>query len=501
MSWLWATMWACDPPEEPRQDEPSEPGEPSEPTTTSDPVNDALWEELSERVEDARLASEVPGMQVAVVLEGELRYMGSFGVRTWDTDRPVTDETRFRWASVSKMHTATAALQLVEEGLVELDAPVTDLVPYFQVEGAPASSITLRHLLTHTSGLPDMLDWSCDVQDAGLQESVEGWELPLHAPPGSFYNYSNTGFSLAGALIEEVTGQSFVVAMQERVLDPSGMERASFDVALASDGPHADGTTIWEGEPFVYELESWDCAVSRPAAWLHGTASDLAQTAVWQLSPDGGGLLSPELIAEMHDQIDTGYWSDQRYRAGMGQFTELYHGERLVLHDGWVTGFTSMWIVAPDRGFGVAIVANADWADPYALAYEAVDLFLGLPQDPPPDDRSDPSTWGPFQGTYDDPYTYGRIEVELRGERLWASLIDRQTEVELEPYGATSFWAYLDGGWVDVRFVEDDTGVVRWFVTRYAVGTRSDGPLARRTRTWQPPPRPPLAFPRPPGAR
>jgi CubicO group peptidase (beta-lactamase class C family) len=497
MTWMWAMVWACRPEEKaPPEPEPAEPSTTTAPT--SDPVNDARWAAFSERLEEARLDASVPGMQAAVVIDGELRYMGSFGVRTWDTDEPVTDRTRFRWASVSKMHTATAALQLVEEGLVDLDAPVTDAVPYFELqEGFDASSITLRHLLTHTSGLPDMLDWNCAVQDADLRESIEGWDLPLHAPAGSFYNYSNTGYSLAGALIEEVTGQYFLQAIQEQVLDPAGMERATFDADEASVGPHADGTSGGDGESYVYELEDWDCAVSRPAAWLHGTAADLAQTAVWQLSEDGGGLLSPELVEEMHDQLDTGYWSDQRYRVGMGQFTELYHGERLVLHNGWVTGFTSMWIVAPDRGFGVAIVTNADWADPFSLAFEAADLFLDLPQQDPPDDRTDPSSWGPLQGSYHDPYLYGPIEVELRGEQLWASLPDLQTEVELWPYGAAYFGTWLGETWLDVRFVEDDTGVVRWFVTRYGVGTRTEGPVARRPRTWQPPARPPLELLRP----
>lgn len=498
MTGVWVSLWACTGTKSPEDLSPSSPTGTTQ--TTSDPKNDKRWADLSEQVEAALSAQGVPGMQVAVVLDGELRYAGGFGVRTWETDRPVTDQSLFRWASVSKMHTATAALQLVEDGLVDLDAPITDTVPYFHLtSGFDASSITLRHLLTHTSGLPDILDWNCDIGETGLVDAVAGWDLPLHAPAGSFYNYSNTGYSLAGAMIEELTGESFQDVLRQRVLDPSGMNNATFDVGEAIDQGHADGTTLVGGEPFVYTIEDWDCAVSRPAAWLHATASDLAQTAVWQMSADGAGLLSPETISAMHDQLDTGYWSDQSYRVGMGQFTDTtYNGERIVLHDGWVTGFTSMWIVAPERGFGVAIVANADWADPYSLAYAATDLFLDLDYVAPPDDRTDPSTWSRFTGVYADPYAYGTIDVALRGTELWAVLPELNTEAQLVQYGASYFYTTILDQPIDVRFVEDDTGVVRWFVSRYAVGTREDGgPVARSARTWTSPPRAP--GPREPG--
>lgn len=451
----------------------------------SDAEADRDWAALLAAVDEQVEAYEVPGIQVAVVVDGALRYAGGAGVVAWGAEEAVTDETVFRWASVSKMHTATAALQLVDEGVLDLWAPVTDYLDDVSLQqGFDTNALTTRHLLSHTAALPDALDWACPTRDEGLRDRVTSTHLPLYAPPGSFYNYSNTGYVWAGALIEELAGAPFVDVMQERVLGPAGMTTATYDAAVASAGPHATGTSWWDDDAFFYELDAYDCAWSRPAGWLHGTATDLARTAEWQLA-GGGALLSAESTGAMHAQVDTHLLPENQFEAGYGQFTSPYKDVTLVWHDGWVTGFVSTWAIVPEADFAVVVVANADWADPYALMYDAIDLFLDQPDTEEPTYATDPATWTPYVGAYRDPYVHGTIDVSVEDGALWARFVQRGERVRLEQ-GAADLWYFeLDGAWTDVRFIQDDTGTFRWFVTREGVGTRDDAGTAFTT---DPPP-------------
>jgi len=446
-------------------------GTETDPTET-DPDWDDDWAELLERAQAQVDDDGVPGVQLAVVAGGRLRYAGGVGVTEYDGDEAVTADTVFRWASVTKMHTATAVLQLADEGRVDLDAPIATWLPDAHLDGGEdPGDISLRHVLTHTALLEDVLDWECSQS---IERRVETYEPYVWAPPGSFYNYSNTGFVWAGRVLEVVDGESFEAVMQRRVLDPAGMETATFDAAEAVSGPHATGTTWWDGAPWYYRLDETDCPWSRPAAWLHGTSTDLARTLEWQLA-DGGALLPEELALAMRAQADTHYWPDAQEMVGMGLFTYPYKEHSLVMHDGWVTGFVSTWAVIPGTGFGVAVVANADWADPYTLMYDAADLFLDLPNTRWPDHTTDPDTWAPFTGSYDDPVTFGRMTVSLEGSRLYVDLEDLGHRARLTQESEEYFW-FQDaaGGWWDVRFIPDEDGVYRWMVNRYAVGERVD---------------------------
>ena len=315
------------------------------------------------------------------------------------------------------------------------------------------------------------LDWQCRTGDNVLSNYVEDSEYALYAPPGSFFNYSNTGYVWAAAMMEAVTGERFVDRMREHVLEPAGMETATFDAEEAAAGEHADGIGYWNDSLFEYPLEEWDCGWSRPAGWLHGTARDLARTAEWQLA-DGGDLLEAASVEQMHAQVDTHWVPDGSFQVGYGQFSMNYKGLPMVWHDGWVTGFVSTWAIVPDAGFGVTVVSNTEWADPYAVMYDAVDLFLA-PDGETPDYTTDPSTWGGYVGSYLDPYVYGRIEVTLDGDELLVEFVDLKYTVNLLQEAGDYFWLREpDGSWVDLRFIADDTGEYRWFVLRTGVGER-----------------------------
>ncbi len=442
---------------------------------TVDPCDDALFDQVVARAQLQIDEWDVPGLSIAVAVDGQLACAEGLGVTRYDDGDPVTTETVFRWASVSKMHTAAAMMRMVEEDFIDLHAPVTDTFPEFQLEPPfEAEDLTTHMLLTHGAALPDELPWSCATADGLLSYYYANTFVPpLYGDPGVFFNYSNSGFNLSGAMLEELTGQYFIDLMDELVLEPAGMTHATYDATVAEATEHATGTEWWNGAPYHYELGPSDCCRSRPAGWLHGTASDLIHYAEMHLS-GGGDVLSEASVQAMWDQEDTYWYPDGSYRVGYGLFSYPYKGVDVVMHDGWVTGFVSTWAIVPERGFAVAVVANADWADPYDIMNGAMDIFLDLPDDPAPEYLTDPSTWGVYEGTYEDPYVMGTVVVYRDGDQLYATFEDQAVQVELFQWAGDAFSYYIDGYWEYVNFIFDGQEVAQYFVTRPAVAIRAE---------------------------
>ena len=429
------------------------------------------WEKLLERVSYEVEQEGVPGIGVAIVLDGELAFAGGVGVHQDSGANPVSGGMIFRWNSVSKMHTATAILKAQEAGLLGVDDPVTAYVPELELEGYEPEDISLRHLLTHTGALPD--DWrtSCsNTSDEGLASYFTNNSFTPLAQPGSFYNYSNTNWNLLGLVAERVYGLPFVDLMDEEVLEPTGMTNASFDVHEVVDGAYAIGI---DRDYSYYTPDLHDCARMRPAGWLHGSVVDLARSMELHLA-NGDGLLSEETVLAMRSQEPTGYPTGST--VGFGQFSYSYRGVDYVSHGGSGAGFRSQWSIVPDQGFGVAVAANASWADPYQLVEEAFDQFLDFEEGWVPENyQTDPATWVDYEGVFEDPSYWGTIEVYLDSDaKLRLTMLDVEGEHRLYQAGFDEFFFVKDGSWYTLRFMRDESGVVQWMVNRYWVGSRSD---------------------------
>jgi CubicO group peptidase (beta-lactamase class C family) len=195
-------------------------------------VEEGLWP----LVETFLGSHDVAGLAVAVVREEEVASRG-FGVRDIGSGAPVTPETMFHMASVSKPLVATAIVSLATargggEPVLDLDAPIIEWVPEFTLADGRAGEVTARRLLSHSSGLPDVADYGWhDPQfgDDALSEfarSLSGWRL--QAEPGSAFSYSNAGFELLGLLLSRVTGTTFENAVEQQVLTPLGMRNSTF---------------------------------------------------------------------------------------------------------------------------------------------------------------------------------------------------------------------------------------------------------------------------------
>ena len=191
-----------------------------------------LQRRLRDSVDVWHKRNPATGLAVGVLHHGATVFAHGFGTRRLGFDSAVTTRTLFHMASVSKQFTATAVLQLVERGKVALDSPVTHYLPYFRLKDPRAARITVRQLLNHTSGLPDVTDyrWSHPETDSGaLERFVRGLsDSVLVFAPGSDFQYSNIAFEVAADLVSKVSGMPFEDYEQQKILTPSGMKHSTF---------------------------------------------------------------------------------------------------------------------------------------------------------------------------------------------------------------------------------------------------------------------------------
>ncbi len=426
-------------------------------------------------------ANYTPGAGVAVILDGELIYERGYGIKRLGYPGNVDADTVFRIGSVTKQMTGAALMQQVESGAVELRTPVTEYIPEFAVAGPwSADSIEVWHLLTHTSGFPDRIIESGPVGvDALSQWATEQGDVPLHAPPGSFFNYSNPNFSLVALVTERASGVPYREYIEDQVWRPAGMTSTTFDasqVVAAGNYTHGHGRGITEPiSPLDYD--SWWAG---PAGFAFSTAGDLAHWALL-LTDGGGAVLAPETAAAMQGSYVRSYWGATQYY-GFGIFTEDYRGLDLRHHGGNIAGWGTMLIWAPERRFAVAVLANTS-----AALSNAADCIVEAVLQPTggfPDYLTDPGTWGGYPGVYDFLDVFGaafEAEVTLLGQNLavdfsgTSSIIAAGPSPLIQLY-TNNFAADTNGdNYLDTILTFEggsDTHGSRWLVNRMAVGER-----------------------------
>ena len=319
----------------------------------------------------------VPGVALGVLFDGEEETAG-LGVTSIENPLEVTPDTLFQIGSIGKAFTATAVMRLVEEGKLDLDAPVRDYLPDFRLsDEAAAAGATIRHLLTHTGGwVGDYFDdfgWGDDAL-ARMVEQVG--ELPQLTPLGAVWSYNNAGFYVLGRVIEVVTGRTFEAAMRELVLDPLGLEHAYYFMDDVITRRFVVGHELDESE---------QTTVSRP--WPIGRAAHAAGglvTSVHELLRyarfwiDGGDLLRPESVAEMvRPQVDVGGNIDA---IGLAWMLMSIEDVRLIGHGGGTKGQISWLAVAPEQKFALAVVTNHQRGGVVAdrVAEAAYEAYLGV---------------------------------------------------------------------------------------------------------------------------
>lgn len=305
---------------------------------------------LDERFE----ATGIPGAAYAIIdLEGETL------TAAWGEDgdgEPVATDTPFLWGSVAKPVTSTAVMTLVEDGLLDLDAPVVDYLPDFRLSDPDTSDrITLRHLLEQSSGIPEgsgITDRYDEVDDPYGEAVADLAGVDPRGEPGEAFEYASANYLVVGAVIEAVTGEPFEAYLREAVLDPLGMDEAVATAEDAAAVPPGHAVAFGQAVPIETRFDP----TGPSYGYLGGSVEDLAAFAEAMLA--GGGVVTPESVALMHtgaaevsDTIDYGLgWRVDERNADLGTTT--------VWHTGGTPGFTAGVILLPELGKAVAVAQN-----------------------------------------------------------------------------------------------------------------------------------------------
>jgi CubicO group peptidase (beta-lactamase class C family) len=447
--------------------------------------------EISSRIDSCVEANRVqlgaPGAAVAVALDGEMLYQRGYGVKRRGGNDPVTPDTIFRIGSVTKQMTAAAVLQQVELGRVDLDAPVTDYVPELVIGGRwPADRIKVRHVLTHTSGFPDRINEHSVVGDQALSFwATLQTQVRLHAPPGSFWNYSNPNFMIAGLVAERASGTPYRDLLEDSLWQPAGMTDTTFNPSrVIAGGDYSFGHYFApeDGQNHIVGPRDNDLWAAGPAGFAFSTVGDLVRWAL--LLTDGGGpVLSPWSAATMQDPHAWQHYTPDLYY-GYGIMVDRYQGLDIRQHGGNVAGFGTYLLWVPDRRFAVALLTNVS-SSLIDAAYCIVDEVLDPVPVEPPDLTTDPATWARYEGEYQLTESDGasvRARVELDGDRLIGIITnpldpDETLTAELVQAFLDTFVFDNDGDGAldtDVTFHERDglPGVTVWLRSRHLVGER-----------------------------
>jgi len=309
-------------------------------------------------------ADRVPGAAWAIVHDDSIVHVR--GVGTAAKGQAITGDTPFLIGSMSKTFTALAIMQLVEQGRVELDAPVQRYLSWFRVADAAASrAITVRHLLLHTSGIPTAAD-----RATGEDRSLAGHVRALHGvslsdSPGNAHRYASPNYLVLGAIFESVTGVPYATQVKRAILTPLGMTHSFTDQSAAIADGMAQGHRYWFGFPVAATLPHESDRL--PTAALISSAADLARFLIAQragVPRAGGGVLSPAGLSAMQ----TGGVTADGFAYGFGWRVSRLNGVRAVHHGGIVPNFRGKMVMLPDSGWGVVVLTNASSSLPLPLA-------------------------------------------------------------------------------------------------------------------------------------
>lgn len=344
-------------------------------------MNVALLEKLESVIAEQMERWEVPGIATGILYDGQIEF-GSHGVANVETGAPVVPETLFQVGSISKIFTATLIMSLVDEGRIDIEAPIVTYVPELVLRDPGArDSITVRHLLTHMAGFyGDRFDDHGDGDDALARAVAAFADLPQQTQPGEVWTYCNAGFDLLGRAIENVTGASFEAAMSSRVFEPLGLERSTYFADEAILHSVAVGHAGGDGEP-VRTVTPWSVPRrTHPAGGVISNVLELLRFAACHLNDGaaGGSRVISAGSARLMRSIQT--TADFGRNWGLGWLMRPVGDCYTVEHNGATNGFTARLLTVPEHKFAIAVLTNADngAAAHSAIATEALRQFLAL---------------------------------------------------------------------------------------------------------------------------
>lgn len=414
--------------------------------------------EWSEKHLREQVKPDMPGVAVLVARDGQILFQGGFGLADVEKKTPVTAETKFRIGSVTKQFVASAIMKLAEEGKLAISDPLAKYFP----DLPNAKEITLKNLLTHTSGLksyterPDFFNGvTKPVEPAALIASMQK-DTPDFAP-GTRYQYCNSGYFLLGEIVAKVSGQSLAHYLRTTFFEPLGMKDTGIYVNANPPPGAAKGYAV-AGDKAAPALD-WDMSWAGGAGAIYSTVGDLFR---WTEALHAGRVVNAESLKAMTTlyplppEVDPSSY-------GFGLVISDFEGLPAIWHNGGLQGWSSNVVWLPGQKVILVALANAlpprPSLEPAVLTHQFAKHFLAdeiakLPK--PVEDKSvDPSAFPAYVGRYD--YVNAIMNVTLENDRLYAQLTGQEKYEVFPKAPDVFFWKIATA---QVQFLRNDKGEV-----------------------------------------
>ncbi len=394
-----------------------------------------------------------PGVTVIVVRKGQVVHRAGYGLANIELGVAAKPDHVFRIGSVTKQFTSAAIMMLAEEGKLAVSDPITKFLPDYPTQG---KTITIEHLLTHTSGIQsytDMPKWRGMLrQDLSLKELIDVFKNePMLFSPGERWRYNNSGYVLLGAIIEKASGKTYADFVQERIFTPLGMTDTRYDVTDAVVPRRASGYAPSRGG--IVNAQYLSMTQPHAAGSLISTVDDLAK---WDAGLTAGKVVSAASL----EKIFTNYRLAGGGASGYGYGWQVgeFNGKPSQEHGGGINGFRSHVVRVPAAGVYAAVLSNLTGPapDPQSLARQAAAIAAGTPLVNPPIVALTPEQLDAYVGRYLSPGGSRHI-VSRDGTRLFVQL-GGGGRTEILPAGHDTF--FVKDAFLRLTFEREASGKV-----------------------------------------
>jgi CubicO group peptidase (beta-lactamase class C family) len=384
---------------------------------------------------------------ILIAHDGKVLLNKGYGMANIENDVPNTPETKFRLGSVTKQFTALAIMQLQEKGLLTVDEPLSKFIPDYP----NGEKITIHHLLTHTSGIPNITDLSelqnIKMLNSPVEKTIEVFKhKPLEFTPGEKYQYSNSGYILLGYIIEKVSGKSYEAYLKENIFDPLDMKDSGYDHYRTILKHRAAG--YFPGKDDVVNAEYIDMSIPHGGGGLYSTIKDMYR---WDRA-----LYTEKLVKKSSlDKMFTPFKNDYGY----GWKIEQQFNRNCIRHAGGIEGFAAQISRYPDDNACVIVLSNFQHATVNDIGRDLAAILFGEKYELPAELKVveiDPCIYDAYVGTYEfEPENV--INVTKQDNRLFIAP-PGQPEVEIFPLSETQFLVKAFDA--EITFVKIESGEV-----------------------------------------
>ena len=406
-----------------------------------------------------RAVENAPGIAALVARDGQVLWTGSCGMADLSHDIPITTNTKFRIGSITKQFTAAAILKLQEEGRLSVQDKLSKFMPDFP----RGDEVTIHHLLTHTSGIKSYTskpDFMMTAASAATSEQMINTfkNEPFDFDPGSQFAYNNSGYFLLGAIVEQITGQSYDDYLRDTFFAPLGMHDTGVHHSTAVLKQEATGYNYEQGT--TSQAMNWDMSRAGAAGSLYSTVGDLMR---WNEGLFGGKVLSSASLQSAFTPVQLPSGESTMMAYGYGWVMGERRGLKTIGHSGGLNGWMSQLTRFVDQNLTVVVLHNGmppvPRLNPGAVSEWLADAFLWQEMKPQPqyvvDTSVDPATFTAYVGRYD--YLSAVMDIQLEEQQLTAQLAG-QPRYPIFPMGGDRFfWKVVDA---QVKFLRDDKGQV-----------------------------------------